>query len=87
MSAQHRELPDGVVAPAPTMWPMLAALGATLVFAGLVTHVAATIVGAVLFVVSAVGWFRAVLPEEETEVIAFVTVVAFFVSFSEASSV
>ena len=73
MSAQHRELPDGVVAPAPTMWPMLAALGATLVFAGLVTHVAATIVGAVLFVVSAVGWFRAVLPEEETEVIAFVS--------------
>lgn len=72
MSTPHRELSDAVVAPAPTMWPMLAALGVTLVFAGLVTHVAATIVGAVLFVTSAVGWFRTVLPEEETEIAAFV---------------
>jgi hypothetical protein len=72
MSTPHRELSDAVVAPAPTMWPMLAALGVTLVFAGLVTHVAATIVGAVLFVTSAVGWFRTVLPEEETEIVAFV---------------
>jgi hypothetical protein len=42
----------------------------TLVFAGLVTHVFATVVGAVLFVVSAVGWFRSVLPQEETEIVA-----------------
>lgn len=73
MSTPHREYPDAVVAPAPTMWPMLAALGATLVFAGLVTHVVATIVGAVLFVVSAVGWFREVLPEEATEIVPFVS--------------
>lgn len=72
MSAPHREYPDAVVAPAPTMWPMLAALGATLVFAGLVTHVVATVVGAVLFVASAVGWFRDVLPEEATEIVPFV---------------
>lgn len=71
MSTPHREYPDAVVAPAPTMWPMLAALGVTLVFAGLVTHVAATIVGAVLFVTSAVGWFRSVLPEEATEIVPF----------------
>lgn len=72
MSAPHREYPDAVVAPAPTMWPMLAALGATLLFAGLVTHVVATVVGAVLFVASAVGWFRDVLPEEATEIVPFV---------------
>lgn len=71
MSTPHRELADAVVAPAPTMWPMLAALGVTLVFAGLVTHVAATIVGAVLFFTSAVGWFRSVLPEEATEIVPF----------------
>jgi len=70
MSTPHREYPDAVVAPAPTMWPMLAALGVTLVFAGLVTHVVATVVGAVLFVTSAVGWFRSVLPEEATEIVA-----------------
>jgi hypothetical protein len=71
MSAPHREYPDAVVAPAPTMWPMLAALGVMLVFAGLVTHVVATAVGAVLFVASAVGWFRTVLPEEATEIVPF----------------
>lgn len=72
MSTPHREYPDAVVAPAPTMWPMLAALGVTLVFAGLVTHVVATIVGAVLFATSAVGWFRTVLPTEATEIVPFV---------------
>ncbi|MEW6268893.1 MAG: hypothetical protein AB1689_06300 [Thermodesulfobacteriota bacterium] len=70
MSERAREQSvDSVVVPAPTAWPLLAALGVTLVFAGLVTHVFATVVGAVLFVVCAVGWFRSVLPEEETEIV------------------
>lgn len=68
----HREIPDAVVAPAPTAWPMLAALGVTLLFAGLVTHVTVTAVGLVLFVASSIGWFRTVLPEEQTEVVPFV---------------
>jgi len=67
--ADAHEHVDGIVVPAPTSWPLLAALGVTLVFAGLVTHVVTTIVGAVLFVVSAVGWFRSVLPREETEIV------------------
>jgi hypothetical protein len=72
MSAPHREYSDAVVAPAPTAWPMLAALGVTLLFAGLVTHVVASVVGIVLFVTSSVGWFRSVLPLEETEIVPFV---------------
>lgn len=53
--------------PAPTAWPMVAALGITLCFAGLVMHVMVTMVGVVLTVAGAVGWFRAVLPVEQVE--------------------
>lgn len=53
--------------PAPTAWPMLMALGLTLMFAGLVTNVAVSIVGLILFWSGAVGWFREVLPLEHTE--------------------
>jgi len=50
--------------PAPTAWPMIFALGLTLAFAGLVTNVAVSLVGFVLFIAGAVGWFRDVLPFE-----------------------
>lgn len=69
MAEHHPELVDAVVVPSPTAWPLIAALGATLTFAGLVTHVAATVVGVVLFFTAAVGWFRTVLPREETEIV------------------
>ena len=51
--------------PAPTAWPMIFALGLTLAFAGLVTNVAVSMVGFVLFIAGAVGWFRDVLPFEQ----------------------
>ena len=53
-----------VIVPAPTAAPMIMALGLTLAFAGLVTNVAVTIVGACMFIAGAVGWFREVLPVE-----------------------
>jgi hypothetical protein len=53
--------------PAPTAWPMVAAFGVTLACAGLVTHAAVSLVGAVLGLVAAVGWWREVLPEERVE--------------------
>lgn len=56
-----------VEVPAPTPWPMIAALGVTLAFAGLVTHGVVSAVGAVLFVAGAIGWFREVLPEQHLE--------------------
>jgi hypothetical protein len=56
--------PQTVVLPAPTAWPFLLALGASLIFAGLLTNVSVSILGAVLFLPAAVGWFRQVLPHE-----------------------
>jgi hypothetical protein len=53
--------------PAPTAWPIVMAFGLTLVFAGLVTAASVSILGAVLTVTGAVGWFRNVLPAESHE--------------------
>lgn len=53
---------EAIELPAPTSWPLLAAFGVTLGFAGLVTHPLVTAVGAVCFAVAAVGWWREVLP-------------------------
>jgi hypothetical protein len=55
--------------PAPTAWPIVLAFGVTLIFAGLVTSGAVTIVGALLAALAAVGWFRDVLPEEAHETV------------------
>jgi len=48
---------------------MIMALGLTLTFAGLVTNVAVSMVGLVLFWSGAVGWFREVLPVQHTEAV------------------
>jgi hypothetical protein len=52
--------------PAPTAWPMITAFGITMVLAGIVTALVVTLVGIVLTVFGAVGWFREVLPNEHT---------------------
>jgi hypothetical protein len=56
--------PENVVLPAPTAWPFVTALGVSLIFAGLLTNASISVLGAVLYVVGAVGWFREVLPHE-----------------------
>ncbi len=53
--------------PAPTAWPIVLALGVALVFTGLVTTGAVSILGAILAVCGCVGWFRDVLPHEKHE--------------------
>jgi hypothetical protein len=55
---------ESVEVPAPTAWPLTMAFGATLVGAGLVTAEMVSLLGALLLVAGAVGWFRAVLPSE-----------------------
>jgi hypothetical protein len=64
-----------IEAPAPTAWPMIFALGLTLAFAGLVTNVAVSMVGFVLVIAGAVGWFREVLPAEHREMVRVVPTV------------
>ena len=53
--------------PAPTAWPIILAFGITLLFAGLLTSVSVTLLGAVLALAGTVGWFRDVLPHEAHE--------------------
>lgn len=65
----EKETVEAIRVPAPTAWPLIAAAGVTLGFAGLVTHVLSTAVGVVLFLFGIVGWFRSVLPEEEHELV------------------
>src|SRR5262249_3064964 len=68
--------PERIEVPAPTVWPMVVALGVTLGFAGLVTHVAVSAVGVVLALVGGVGWWRCVLPEERVEYVTVLSVPA-----------
>ena len=56
--------PETVVLPAPTAWPFVLALGVSLIFAGLLTNASISVLGAILYLAGAVGWFRQVLPHE-----------------------
>jgi len=61
-----------IALPAPTAWPLVLAFGFTLLFAGLLTNVSVTVLGAVLAVAGCVGWFRQVIPHEQEEGVAVV---------------
>ncbi len=69
MAAEHNkhEVPQRIEAPAPTPWPMITAFGLTLLGAGLVTQVAVSVVGLILTLRGALGWFRDVMPVEKTD--------------------
>jgi hypothetical protein len=69
MSEEHKSGShlETIHLPAPTAWPIIMAFGSTLLVLGLVTNLGVTILGVVLFIVSAVGWFRQVLPHEVHE--------------------
>ena len=58
---------DTVEVPASTPWPFVAAFGLALLFAGLVTSLAVSVVGAVVLLWGAVGWFRVVMPVQQEE--------------------
>jgi hypothetical protein len=58
--------------PAPTAWPLVLAAGFTLMFAGLLTNVSVTALGAVLAIAGGAGWFREVLPYQHEEAVATV---------------
>lgn len=59
--------PESVVMPAPTAWPFVLALGLALLFAGLLTNLSVSVLGIVLGIFGAAGWFRQVLPHEHHE--------------------
>jgi hypothetical protein len=69
MASEQKEepVPGSIPLPAPTVWPFVTALGLALLAAGLVTQAVISLVGLVLAVRGAVGWFREVLPVEQHE--------------------
>jgi hypothetical protein len=76
LSAEQMErntrVPGEIEVPAPTAWPLVLALGFTLMFAGLLTSASVSVLGAVLALAGCVGWFREVLPHEREEVVPVV---------------
>ncbi len=55
--------------PAPTPWPFVTAFGIALLFAGLVTSLAVSVVGFLVIIRGAIGWFRDVLPAPQEELV------------------
>src|SRR2546428_977116 len=66
---QGSRAPREIEVPASTAWPLVLAFGFTLLFAGLVTSVSVSILGAVLSVAGCVGWFREVFPHQREEAV------------------
>jgi len=64
--------PAEIEVPAPTAWPLVLAFGFTLLFAGLLTSVSVSALGAVLAIAGCVGWFREVFPREHEETVPLV---------------
>jgi hypothetical protein len=60
---------ESIEVPAPTAWPMITALGITLLAAGLVTHLVVSLLGIILALRGAAGWFKQDLPVEQVEII------------------
>jgi len=65
--SESRGTPREIEVPAPTPWPLVLALGCTLLFAGLVTSMSVSFLGAFLSLAGCIGWFREVFPREHEE--------------------
>src|SRR5690349_9780256 len=68
-SAAASQAENAIHLPAPTQWPLIMAVGLTLLFAGLVTNAMISALGVVMAIIGAVGWFRQVLPHEAHEML------------------
>jgi hypothetical protein len=76
-SVNYGESETGTIRmPAPTPWPIALAFGMTLLCAGMVTSEAVSVLGAIVAIAGAVGWFRDVLPYETHETVAVIPAVA-----------
>jgi hypothetical protein len=71
-----REEMTTIEVPAPTAWPIVLAVGFTLMFAGLLLSASMTVLGAVLALAGCVGWFREVFPHDHEEEVPVVPVVS-----------
>jgi hypothetical protein len=71
-TGQTSRAPREIEVPASTAWPLVLALGFTLIFAGLLTSASMSVLGALLTVAGCVGWFREVLPSKHEVVVPVV---------------
>ena len=69
---QSSRTPREIEVPASTAWPLVLALGSTLMFAGLLTNASVSILGTLLALAGCVGWFREVFPHEHEEIVTIV---------------
>src|ERR1700755_3295874 len=60
---------NSILVPAPSAWPFMLALGITLILWGLLMHAVVSIVGAVVLLGSAIGWWFDVLPVQKEELV------------------
>ena len=67
--SERRQAPREIEVPAPTAWPLVLAFGCSLLFAGLVTSVSVSFLGALLSFAGCIGWFREVFPHEHEETV------------------
>jgi hypothetical protein len=67
-----REEITAIEVPAPTAWPLVLAMGVTLMFAGLLTNMSVTVLGVVLSMAGCVGWFREIVPRDHEEAVPIV---------------
>src|SRR5271165_2810219 len=65
-------VPSEIEVPASTTWPLILAFGFTLSFAGLLTSVSVSVLGAILAIAGCAGWFREVFPQEHEEIVPVV---------------
>jgi len=59
--------PAAIQLPRPTAWPLVLALGVSLILAGMVTDLVIGILGLGLSIAGAIGWFLQVFPHEAHE--------------------
>lgn len=69
MPMNHRHQEHGLLLPSPTAWPVVLALGITLVLAGMVTSGIVSMLGGALALAGMVGWFQQVFPTEAHEAV------------------
>jgi hypothetical protein len=70
MQDQHSTDSNAIQLPRPTAWPLVLALGVSLIMAALVTNVVLGILGLLLCFAGSIGWFFDVLPHEAHEAVA-----------------
>jgi hypothetical protein len=72
-TGQSSQFPREIEVPASTAWPLVLAFGFTLLFAGLLTSLSVSGLGAVLSAAGCVGWFREVFPQQHEEPVPVVS--------------